>query len=540
MGRCKALKTLNIPSSVEIIGDHAFFLWTGLVDDVHLREGLKTIGANAFGVCSSLSKIRIPSTVETMGKLAFADCFELKEVVYDSDSKLNKLEGRMFSGCISLTDINLPPSIQEIGMEAFIGCRKLKSMDLPKQLAIIRDSAFQNCIKLQVVQLHHRLTIIEDRAFIDCHSLLKIEIPFTVEAIGICAFSVSVELQPDSDVAIEDRAFACNDGLCNFSSEDSPGARISVCALSQSTVEDSDEDGEDDNPEFWKSRYRGYLVHSMCYHASTTNALQLRRAIALWKPPLCDDDGPDVQFRKHAIDQCGMTPFHVLLSAAKRRRDLLEVLLEEYPLHMLGWKNTLGRRPLNSLIGNWTGEAKEMMKIAVQKWMIDRMATWGLQVWRENISSRLNKLLKTGESKHPMLRFPILDGIYDQFYHFERMEATSFLELWLWKMEIRSTSRKECKRILLDRGSSRHRCGATFVIPTVITYLPHVDEVADDDSGQSDDEDGRDNEDDSDSAAGFCYEVFLSDAKCKRLRSWPSTWDDASLSSENGDDESSE
>jgi hypothetical protein len=88
-----------------------------------------------------------------------------------------------------------------------------------------------------------------------------------------------------------------------------------------------------------------------------------------------------------------LAPSNIPLRATNRRRDLLEVLLDEYPLHMLGWKDRWGNRALAGLAGNWTGEAKEMTRIAVQKWMIDRMATWGLPAWKErkNISSRLNR-----------------------------------------------------------------------------------------------------------------------------------------------------
>ena len=68
--------------------------------------------------------------------------------------------------------------------------------------------------------------------------------------------------------------------------------------------------------------------------------------------------------------------------------------------------------------------------------MTDRMATWGLPAWNEIVSSKLNRLLEADELswKNTTLR-----GLCDQFSYFERMEATSLLELCLWKMEMRST-----------------------------------------------------------------------------------------------------
>mmetsp|Transcript_35939 Transcript_35939/g.86864 ORF Transcript_35939/g.86864 Transcript_35939/m.86864 type:complete len:662 (+) Transcript_35939:202-2187(+) len=571
MGRCTALKTLNIPSSVEIIGDHAFFLCTGL-EEVHLSEGLKTIGSNAFGICSSLSKIRIPSTVETMGKLAFGDCIKLKEVVFAAgESELEKIEDLVFTDCSSLADINLPPTIKEIGKGAFNECRKLKSINLPKQLEIIRRNAFQRCISLREVQFHDGLKRIQESAFSCCYSLLRIAIPSTVEYLWPGVFSncsrlaevilkpgqlnnipsssfancgflesisipptirfianyafvgcslTSVELQTDSHINIDDSSFEANDQLCNFSSEHISDPRISESAIRE--IQNHNEDSENDShlsahaQQFWESRYGRCLAHQMCYRASATNVNQLRRAMALLKPPFRADDGSDTKSRKHAIDRFGMTLFHVLLSAAKRRRDLLEVLLREYPSHMLGWKDRWGKQALEYLIVNWTEEAKEMTKMVVQKWMIDRMVTWGLQAWKENISHRLNKLLEAGESSR---KYPILRGLCDQFSHFERMEATSILELWLWKMEMIGSTRKECKRILLDRDSSRHRCGASFVIPIVISFLPAADGVIDDDSSQSDDADATDSDD-----APGSDDDCLSDAKYKRFTSFKMDW----------------
>ncbi|CAJ1946577.1 unnamed protein product [Cylindrotheca closterium] len=575
IGRCSALKRLAIPSSVEIIGNHAFFLCTGLVE-VNLSEGLKTIGSNAFGICSSLSKIGIPSTVETIGKLAFGDCIKLDEVKFAAENRVKQIEEMVFSGCASLSDINLPQTIEEIGAEAFNDCRSLKSIDLPKQLRIIKQEAFASCTKLEEIQLYDGIKEIEQQAFEGCSALLRIAIPSTVEYLGNCAFfdcfalveiilkpgrlkcvpqesfalcdslqSISIpstiesiqqcaftncslrsmEIHPDSTIEIEEYSLGGNEQLRNLSWEASPNAWISRSALLR---DDSDEEDLDD-PEFWKSRFSGYLVHNMCYHASTTKILQLSRSVDLCKPSVSANVGSDVRFRNHAVDKYGMTPFHVLLSAAKRRQDLLDVLLDRYPLQLLGWKDRWGKRPLDGLAGNWTSEAREMTKSVVQKWMIDRMATWGLPAWKENISRRLNRLMEP-ERGHPRL-----DELCDQFSYFERVEATSLLELWLWKMAIRST-RKEDKRFLLeDRCSSRNWCGASFVIPIVISFLPEVDEIADSVSSERDDDNFNERQDNySDDSSGDSEEALYS-AKYKRLRFFPSSSDTSAA----GDDSDS-
>ncbi|CAJ1946578.1 unnamed protein product [Cylindrotheca closterium] len=626
VGRCTAVKTLRIPSSVEIIGDHAFYLWTGLVE-VHLSEGLKAIGANALGICSSLSKIRIPSTVETIGNLAFGNCIKLEEVIFAAESKLKKIDKLVFSCCTWLSDINLPPTVKEIGSEAFHECKHLESIELPKQLTIIGSAvfqrctrlrevklhdeikqigpaafneckslksidlskqlvfiglaAFEGCLSLKLVQLHEGLIIMEDYVFSDCRALLRIAIPSTLARLGEFAFAgcselveiilppgrlkciqkqtfsdcdelqsisipstieiieegaftncnlKSIELHPGAEIDIEAYSFGRNAQLCNISSEDNPNAKISESALLHDDADgDEDESDFEDDPKFWSIRYRGYPVHNLCYHASTTTVLQLRRAVDLWKSSFRPDNGPGAQIEDRAVDKYGMTPFHILLSAAKRRKDLLDVLLEEYPLYMLGWKDRWGNRPSDGLLGNWNGEAKDMTKMVVQKWMIDGMASWGLPAWKDNISRRLSNLL---EAEELSWKLPILNGLCDQFSYFERVEATSLLELWLWKMDLRS-SRKEVKRILLDRDSSRNRCGSYFVIPMVVSFLPNVEEVTDEESGKNDDDDllNESQEDFSDDASDVPEGLYY--AKSKRFGFFPSSSDNSSAAGDN-------
>ena len=38
-----------------------------------------------------------------------------------------------------------------------------------------------------------------------------------------------------------------------------------------------------------------------------------------------------------------MTPFHVFFSTAEPSQDLLEVLLDEFPHYVLGWKDANGK-----------------------------------------------------------------------------------------------------------------------------------------------------------------------------------------------------
>ena len=57
------IKSITIPSSVEIIGDFAFYYCLNL-NKVTLNSGLKSINRSAFYMCGTLDEIFIPKTIE--------------------------------------------------------------------------------------------------------------------------------------------------------------------------------------------------------------------------------------------------------------------------------------------------------------------------------------------------------------------------------------------------------------------------------------------------------------------------------------------
>lgn len=73
-----------------------------------------------------------------------------------------------FYGCESLTEVNIPSGIEQIGTGAFEGCSHLGSIDLPLNLKYIEGNAFKNS-GLSSIKIPANVEYIGEHAFAGCH-----------------------------------------------------------------------------------------------------------------------------------------------------------------------------------------------------------------------------------------------------------------------------------------------------------------------------------------------------------------------------------
>ena len=234
---CTALTSIEIPASVETIGNTAFSDCSSLAT-VTFEKGsrLKTIGNNAYYRCTSLTSIEIPASVETIEKKAFMHCSSLATVTFEKGSQLKTIAGDSYDGafsdCTALTSIEIPASVETIEATAFKRCSKLTtitfekgsllktigggyyssyyhgafsdcssltSIEIPASVETIEATAFKRCSKLTTITFEKGSLLktigggyyssYYHGAFSDCSSLTSIEIPASVETIEATAFS---------------------------------------------------------------------------------------------------------------------------------------------------------------------------------------------------------------------------------------------------------------------------------------------------------------------------------------------------------------
>lgn len=119
-----SLTSIEIPSSVKSIGQHAFNNCLKLYNVV-LSEGVNIIGAEAFSICSSLKKITIPSSVQRIERSAFKNCGLTSVILQEGLTYV----GEYAFACNNISNITIPSTVTDMGSCAFYHCKMIKNIN---------------------------------------------------------------------------------------------------------------------------------------------------------------------------------------------------------------------------------------------------------------------------------------------------------------------------------------------------------------------------------------------------------------------------
>ena len=156
------LTTINLPDTVEKIGDYAFS-GTSLSGSLYLPNSLKTIGISAFNSLKLTGTLTIPDSVTTISNEAFYN------------NKFTKLV------------IGQNSSLTTIGNNAFRNNQISNAIALPKSVATIGNNTFRTN-SIPKLALNYGLKSIGYEAFEENKITGTINIPVTIEKIDTKAF----------------------------------------------------------------------------------------------------------------------------------------------------------------------------------------------------------------------------------------------------------------------------------------------------------------------------------------------------------------
>lgn len=216
----------EIPNGVERVGEMAFEGQD--IGTLRIPDHVTEIGAFAFAGCGNLRDIRFSDQVETMGGQAFAftawaqeqetealiwngqfvqlntspqldrrrDSYKVPDGVTSiSDYAFASCE-RLGIGGVSIDEIELPDSVQEIGKGAFWGC--IGNVKMTGSVKTIGDYAFFRAFRnlrnngytaVSSVRIPEGVERIGKRAFGECFEVASVQLPSTISDISPEAFS---------------------------------------------------------------------------------------------------------------------------------------------------------------------------------------------------------------------------------------------------------------------------------------------------------------------------------------------------------------
>ncbi len=167
------------------------------IPEYRIRSGTKVICNYAFSQCRSLSSIEIPGSVTQIGESAFFGCSSLTSILVSANNPIfcsigdvlyDKKKSSLIRCSTKYIQFEIPESVTQIGDSAFSECSSLTSIEIPDSVTQIGDSAFYRCSSLTNIEIPGSVTRIGISAFSGCSSLTSIEIPDSVTQIEAWAF----------------------------------------------------------------------------------------------------------------------------------------------------------------------------------------------------------------------------------------------------------------------------------------------------------------------------------------------------------------
>lgn len=208
--------TINIPSTVKLIGSHAFYNCSKLTGTLNIPQIVDYIGYYAFYGCTGLSSFSVDSN---------NSFFTSEDGVL-----LSKNKDRLIACPVFKTgQYQMPSSIKEIDPSAFAFCQISGILNLPANVSYIGDYTFYNCTQITNIEVNPANTrYSSDNGVLLNHNqdtllvcpFAKIgyyNVPTTVKHIGYSAFDGCAGINsitlPSSLISIGNYAFDYCTGL---------------------------------------------------------------------------------------------------------------------------------------------------------------------------------------------------------------------------------------------------------------------------------------------------------------------------------------
>lgn len=193
----------------------------GSLNTILIGHSVQKISNSVFHWIPSLTKVEIPESIREIGAKAFDKC-SFSEIKIGKNIK--SIGERAFYKCNSLKEIKFAEGVDgcEIGNYAFSECTKLESVNLPEGIERIGNYAFSECSSLKKIETPSSIAgdfMNDSYAFTNCTSLTKVIMKKNICYIGTfkgCESLEEVEIVDLADCEISDYCFSGCTNLKNI------------------------------------------------------------------------------------------------------------------------------------------------------------------------------------------------------------------------------------------------------------------------------------------------------------------------------------
>ena len=185
---CSALREVNLPASLEVVGIFTFRDCSAL-ERIVLPEGIREIQQGAFHNCTSLSEVILPEDFRSIGIYAFWNTALVRRlheengafavfhnvlIGYDGDTAevvvpdgIERIAASFYQyndpTVTPITSLVFPDSVTEINEHALQNCSELRELTFGDGVRTIAAELLIHCSKLEKVTFGRGLTCIEPR-----------------------------------------------------------------------------------------------------------------------------------------------------------------------------------------------------------------------------------------------------------------------------------------------------------------------------------------------------------------------------------------
>ena len=159
-----------------------WYNYKSYIKECNIKNGITTIGANAFYECYSLTNVTIPKSITTIGSQAFYNCTGLKNIYISDLAAWCNISFRGYTYGSS------PANPLYYAQHLYLNGEEIKDLVIPNGVSTIKDYAFNGFKGLTSVTIPNSVTTIGNTAFYFCTGLTDITIPNSVTMIGNDAF----------------------------------------------------------------------------------------------------------------------------------------------------------------------------------------------------------------------------------------------------------------------------------------------------------------------------------------------------------------